>query len=182
MTGGVLNIRGLTLIQPWCTAIVAGGKRVENRTWRPPPSLGRLGGGELWLALHAGNAWDASGALEFIRTLWAEAPTSRNDYPAGAILGVARVARAVRLANCPDVKAGKLARHGATEPAPLSVPDEDLGPWAFGPWCWMLEDVRPLLEPVKVRGAMGLWGIDKMPAREQGIVKSSILLPRAVAS
>jgi hypothetical protein len=28
-----------------------------------------------------------------------------------------------------------------------------------GPWCWVLEDVRPLDEPVPARGRLGLWDI-----------------------
>lgn len=28
---------------------------------------------------------------------------------------------------------------------------------ANGPWCWVLRDVRPLRQPVAVRGAQGLW-------------------------
>lgn len=30
-------------------------------------------------------------------------------------------------------------------------------PWAEGPWCWMLEDVRPLAEPIFVAGKQMLW-------------------------
>jgi activating signal cointegrator 1 len=29
--------------------------------------------------------------------------------------------------------------------------------YAEGPWCWILVDVRRLDEPIKVKGALGLW-------------------------
>lgn len=44
-------------------------------------------------------------------------------------------------------------------------PDELLAnPWATGPWCWCIDDVRllgPLSQP-KVRGMPGLWPLDEM--------------------
>lgn len=179
MSESILNVRGLTLIQPWCSAIVSGGKRVENRTWAPPPSLMRHGA-SFWLALHAGKGFDDE-CLDWMHTLWPNAPYVREEFPFGEILGVARVSRAVKLANLRNVEgAGPLAQHSYGGDMPLEVPDEDLGPWAFGPWCWVLEDVRRLLEPVKARGAQGLWPLEraKLCTRDEGIVYSTILAER----
>lgn len=36
-------------------------------------------------------------------------------------------------------------------------------PWAFGPWCWVVDDVRLLPKPVPARGMQGLWPIDSAP-------------------
>lgn len=33
---------------------------------------------------------------------------------------------------------------------------------AFGPWCWVLEDVKRLERPLTWRGAQGLWEISAM--------------------
>lgn len=33
-------------------------------------------------------------------------------------------------------------------------------PWAFGPWCWVVDDVRLLPEPMPCRGMQGLWPLD----------------------
>lgn len=42
-------MKALTLHQPWATCIAQHGKRVENRTWAPPPSIiGQR------IAIHAG--------------------------------------------------------------------------------------------------------------------------------
>lgn len=30
-------------------------------------------------------------------------------------------------------------------------------PWAFGPYCWWLEEMRLLDEPIPARGRQGLW-------------------------
>jgi hypothetical protein len=29
--------------------------------------------------------------------------------------------------------------------------------WAFGPWCWLLRNPRPLVSPVPLRGSLGLF-------------------------
>lgn len=33
-------------------------------------------------------------------------------------------------------------------------------PWAFGPWCWVVDRVELLPEPVPCRGMQGLWPVD----------------------
>ena len=30
-------------------------------------------------------------------------------------------------------------------------------PWAVGPWCWHVDEVLALEEPIPCRGAQGLW-------------------------
>lgn len=42
------------------------------------------------------------------------------------------------------------------------TPDQLLAdPWAFGPWCWVVGEVRNLREPIPVRGMQGLWPLDE---------------------
>ncbi|MGW5816474.1 hypothetical protein [Streptomyces noursei] len=72
-------IRGISIRQPWATAIVAGAKTVENR---PKPWSWRG-----WLLLHAGLQTDRT-ALR----LPLVARTIRDrDLPTGALIGVARL-------------------------------------------------------------------------------------------
>jgi hypothetical protein len=145
-----VSLRGLTLWRPWAASIVHGPKRVENRPWAPPSSLVRQG---LWLALHAGKRWDEEGA-EFILNKWHAANveitkdargtwmdrTRERRWPAKwtaqGIVGVARVV-------------------GAEEVGGMFGQPSD--PWAFGPWCWDLADVRALAVPIPCRGAQMLW-------------------------
>ncbi|WP_328743567.1 ASCH domain-containing protein (plasmid) [Streptomyces caniferus] len=72
-------IRGISIRQPWATAIVAGAKPIENRPqhwpWRG------------WLLLHAGLQTDRP-ALHL--PLVARAIRGR-DLPTGAVIGVARL-------------------------------------------------------------------------------------------
>jgi hypothetical protein len=70
----------LTIKQPWAAAIVAGAKRIENRSWRPGSPL------PLQIALHAGFRVDQDG-LAFCRSMGVPV----EDLPAGAIVAVATV-------------------------------------------------------------------------------------------
>lgn len=119
----------ITLIRPWCWAIVHGTKRVENRTWgisyRGP------------LLIHSGLKWDADGE-RFVRQQIGHCPT-RDQWPGGQIVGVARLDRCWWLAKeCP------LWSERPTE-------------WHFGPCCWELSDVIALAKPIEIAGERGLW-------------------------
>lgn len=134
-------IRGLTLWRPWSASIVYGPKRVENRPWHPPVGYIQRG---LWLAIHAGKKWDGDSG-EFIAAHWEDLRVNTRHaalehawpflFTEQGIVGVARVTQALRVEDMADTR----------------------DPWAFGPWCWMLDDVVPLAAPIPCRGAQGLW-------------------------
>ena len=123
-------LRALTLWRPWPASIVAGPKRAENRPWAH--QVGFPPGSVI--ALHAGAKWDAAGAA-FIHARWPELDMDPAHHPKGVIVGLTEVVRYDRINRDPT--------------------EED--PWAFGPWVWRLGRVVPLLFPVAVRGAQGLW-------------------------
>lgn len=88
-------MKALTICQPYAHLIVAGEKRVENRTW-PTSYRGHL-------AIHAGKSrsWLAPGDEAF--------------YPGmvfGAVVAIARLADCVRLSNLPADLKGHEHAHG----------------------------------------------------------------------
>ena len=91
------TLRGLTLWQPWAWAIAHGGKRIENRPWRPWPSIV----GEL-IAIHAAARVDVAteaAAAEWIRQRTGVGVPEAATLPRGAMgQGVAR-ARLSRSGN-----------------------------------------------------------------------------------
>ena len=146
-------MRGLTFWRPWSDAIVRGPKRVENRSWPPPERmLGKI------IAIHAGKKYD-KGDWPMPEGYSAPSP---GDSPEG-IVGVARILgaldargrehtgfapkRRILQSLAVDGDAGELARR-------LYELDDD--PWWAGPCGWLLDDVVAI-DPVPVKGAMGLW-------------------------
>lgn len=123
-------MKALTIHQPWASAIVDGPKRVENRTWRPPSSL--IG---QQLAIHAGLHEPDELIIDTVQFYWQKCPVYVEDFRRGVILGVVTVTDVMDVATA-------WPKHR---------------PWATGPWCWELDDVRQLQVPVPCKGRQGLW-------------------------
>lgn len=135
-------MRGLSLSQPWCWAILdpVARKWVENRTWAPPIAMI-----DQVIALHAAKSWDKAGT-PFLLRLGIEFPARYDLYPSAAIVGTARIDRVVTDAR--------------------TLPPEQAR-WYMGPttpdgrtvYGWVLADVRPLARPIPCRGLQGLWPV-----------------------
>lgn len=78
----------LTVKQPFASAIIAGAKSLENRSWRPPARI--LGER---IAIHAGSAR---------HPLWRSVlPLWDGEQPFGALLGTVRVVGVVDHSDSP---------------------------------------------------------------------------------
>lgn len=133
------RVYGLTLLQPYASAIVYGPKRTENRPWSPA-SLAR--GEPMWIVVHAGATLyepepprTLGLLLHEMRDLWPDMPTSVRDFPMRAALGVMRC----RVAE--------------------EYVEGDPDAWAFGPWCWRVDEVLPFPAPIPCRGYQRLWRV-----------------------
>lgn len=82
-----------------------------------------------WLAIHAGKS------KAWLCDDLPDGTPVPTDLVFGAVVGVAWLDDVVRPDACGD------------------------DPFAFGPWCWRLTKVSPLVEPVPCRGAQGLWDL-----------------------
>lgn len=140
---------GLTVKQPFGSAIVNGPKRIENRPWRPWP---RLCNGAFWIVVHAGaGLYDGAERRDFAEprlnpwtnamegAMWRDCP-ELDTLPRRVVLGAARVIGCARIERAEE--ANRL-----------------LGPWAFGAECWLLDPtVIRLPKPVPMElGALSLW-------------------------
>lgn len=125
-------MKALTIHPVWAWAIMAGHKRVENRTWATK-HRGRL-------AIHAAANSAAARKSDAIarQTLAAVGIEVPEEVTSGALLGTVELVDIVEAAD--DRVAGD---HLAT-----------------GPLCWMLEDPRPLSEPVPMKGQQSIWPVD----------------------
>lgn len=124
-------MKAITICQPYSHLIVIGEKHVENRTWNTP-HRGPL-------AIHAGKsrAW-LNGD---------EHDSQGRPHVLGAIVATCTLVDCVRIE---DIEAGRLD---------LRFPQLRNRAHCFGPWCWVLADVKPLAVPIPWRGAQGLFHI-----------------------
>lgn len=176
----------LTVHQPFAHLLAIGEKPVENREWPPPPQI--VGG---YLAIHAGKTVDVEAYETLTKklaarprpALWtgrtAPALPPPEEVQLSAIVAVARVVGAIfvrgaadgiRLEVCRMFGAG-LSRERAEEFA--------ASPYAFGPWCWCLEEVVRLPVPIPCRGAQKIWTV---PEHEADLVRAGWRTATAAAA
>jgi hypothetical protein len=119
----------LTVRQPWAWALVAGPKRVENRSWatahRGP------------LLIHAGLSRAERAACRLVPGC-----PDFDGLPLGALVGAVRLDDCVRL----DALTGGLFGGG-------------LPAFAEGPWCWLVSAPVALPAPVPWRGGRGVFDV-----------------------
>ena len=126
-------MRGLTLTQPWATAVALGEKRIETRSWRTPYRG--------LVAIHAAKGFPRP-AREFALEHGFGPP---ERLPVSAVVAVARIVN-MR-------PTGELARF-------LGRRELELGDYTPGRWAWVLDDVSPLPSPIACAGALGLWRVE----------------------
>lgn len=136
-------MKALTIKQPWASLIMLHGKNVENRSWATSFR------GHVAIHSSSKHSWDEfQSAAELLK---------ERDC------GVA-----------PDWNKGKLSYLGAilgTAEIYDCVQNSD-SPWFFGPYGFLLRDVRVLKGPIYCKGKLGFWdveeSIEQMIASELG--------------
>lgn len=127
------SIKALTISQPFASLI--GEKWIENRRWH----TGYRG----WLAIHAGKG------LQYL------SKEELTEYPAGCVIKVARLTACVSKQTILHLsKATPVALIEGTRKTWLEAVQH---PHCEGPFCWILEDIVDLPEPISVNGKQGLW-------------------------
>lgn len=122
-------MRAITVRQPWASLITHAGKDIENRTWR----TGYRGP----LLIHAALTPDPTASVSAEDTTLLRAA---GRMPLGAVIAVVDLIHICTLVMRPDPEDCACSR------------------WALdGHYHWHLANARPLAEPVRCRGAQGLW-------------------------
>lgn len=134
-------LKALSLWQPWASAIAEGHKLIETRHWCT------------WyegvIAIHAAQRW-GSDQKNFLRILHEDIqPPIIRNLPFGAVVAVAELHGCVPTENL--------------KPRTLEFM---LGNYDPGRWGWLLRDVRPLHEPLPLKGRQGLWTLTAEETRQ----------------
>lgn len=160
------QLLALSFLQPWLWAILDRHKgftldgafyAIENRS-KPPP---RKMVGQRF-ALHASAGWDAAGERFVDDQLLggAESPP-RTICDRGAIVGTARLVGALSLLlDRSDPRVRHVGVSNIAGDSPRGALDHVAqSAWAFGPWVWLLTDLRELSRPVPAKGMLGFWKV-----------------------
>lgn len=145
----------ISVRQPWAWAIIRAGKRIENRAV-PDPWRSRVG---QRIYIHAAKGCtrdeyeDGADFIEDATGLDATAirPPLLAALPRGAIVGTAKLTAVAKLGALPSSFSGWFR----DDDAPRVLRAVSRSPWSVGPWCLVLDDVRPLSQPLPWKGALG---------------------------
>ena len=141
------TIKCITLWQPYASLIAIGAKRIETRSW----STNYRGP----LLIHAAKCWNDEIADDCLRAktvlekyryspsgLWGDAASLMWKQTLGKVLARGRLAECVPMLVAPD-----------------GTMDSDFGWFGPGRFGWRIADVVPILPPIAVRGAQGLFDV-----------------------
>ena len=156
---GGIDLKTISLWQPWASLIALKYKRIETRSWYT--SYRGV------LAIHACKGiprWAIKLCIHFIKLLRIDEneynvlyELSRGYGPLGKIVATCRLVDCVKIVEQP-----KLSRDGfAMLENGIQVSGNELsfGDYTVGRYAWILEDVQPLKEPVPAKGMQGLWNL-----------------------
>jgi hypothetical protein len=151
-------MKALSLRQPWCDAVLYGGKRIENRLrWQGSSFRGEF-------VLHAAKAYTTREWLEAIEFMVKRKLLFPHDHEAmalGALVGTARVV---------DVIMRGGLQHGGPGCKPSVVKyvehPRSKDPWYMGGFAFVLEDVEVFKVPVPYRGSLGFFEVPDDVIRE----------------
>jgi len=160
-------MKAITIYQPWAS-LIGPAKRIETRS-RPISYRGPL-------AIHAGKttpAWvweivkeDAALRDVLMRTF---KHTRFETLPTGVIVATCELANCLIIGQTPmricTVCKGYLAECGHTNThteqgvPPIKGVEQEylLGDFSPGRHAWMLDNIKPLPEPIAATGKQGLW-------------------------
>ena len=140
----------LTLKQPWASLVAYGWKSIETRSWatayRGP------------IAIHSSDQMsdaDMTMAQRYAAILGGDVI----PYCLGRVLAVAQL---VDVIPTTDVTFSSRRSRGEwirvwDSDYSASNMEREFGDYTDGRYAWLLSDIRLLKEPIRVRGALGLW-------------------------
>jgi hypothetical protein len=99
--------------------------------------------GDQRFAIHAGAKFDQASYDKAVELAPESEVPCRGECPSMAILATARVVAVARTVN----------------EAIMMSPGGEQGRWFFGPYGWILDDIRELVEPIPCRGRQKLWTV-----------------------
>ncbi|RIA86914.1 hypothetical protein C1645_778472, partial [Glomus cerebriforme] len=154
----------LTVQEPFATCIIHGPKRLENRTYRLDiqqllsTSNSKTNDG-IWIAIHVSqskrNLEPKDPTCAIIKyQCWSELPSvemMKQNF--GKIIGLAKFFACVEAKDVPDDNVWK------------SLEDDD-DTRKKKHYCWMINDVKILNNPIECKGSFGIWKMHDMIARQ----------------
>ena len=171
-----MNVKAISLHQPWASLIAEGIKTIETRNWAPPKALiGQR------IAIHAAKRKPTMNDMQLIPHRGIEVkipgyfyqlatPTGQRggvqvvtepgrECPLGKMVATAKLIRALPVSEVRDGVAALYRPMTCRGPLPSCpyIQIDPYGDFSPGRWLWFLEDIEKLDPPVPAAGHQGFW-------------------------
>lgn len=162
-------MKAITLTQPWATLVALDAKRIETRSWstkyRGPLAIHAAKGfpkeaQQLLLVEPFASALEKGGVGRKISDAWFV-----GQLPLGCMIATCELVNVVQF-GCLSVWVDPTGKERILEKHPISgwvqVPPDGTDEYKFGDYtpgryAWILSNIKPLPEPIPVRGSLGVW-------------------------
>lgn len=158
------GMKAISLHQPWASLVAIGAKKIETRSWRTPyRGLLAIHAAKTYPAYARDFAEDSPATSALIAGMTRHHLPYRHEFPDDLPRGV--IVAVACLVECRATGAIAASAAQPADPWPrawvmeLSEQERAFGNFEPSRYGWMLEDVRPLAEPVACRGQQGIWPV-----------------------
>lgn len=153
-------MKAISLWQPWASAMAAGSKMIESRSWythhRGPLAIHAAQRRNINELIYYGSIWQFCGALG--RKMGSDF-SFHKDLPFGAIVAVGQL---IDCRPTEDFKLGELMapRRPAGETSDMyDWTEHVMGNYALGRFGWVFGELKALKEPVPFKGKQGFFNV-----------------------
>jgi activating signal cointegrator 1 len=166
----MVDLKALTMTQPWATLVALGENSIETRSW----STSYRGP----LAIHSAKACPKEARAlcdqePYRRVLARGGYSSADDLPRGSVIALARLDEVIAFTRSSLRETRARAARGL-----LPAHEADFGDFSPGRFGFVLSHVQQLSTPVPAKGMLGLWNV---PAALLQTLMSQASTPRASA-
>jgi len=155
----------LTVKEPFATCIIHGPKRLENRTYRLDiqrlisESNSETNNG-IWVAIHVSQSKSNIGPKDPTCSIvkyqcWSDLPSVEvMKQNCGKIIGLAKFFACLEAKDVPDDNVWKSKKDVNSD-----------GTRKTKNYCWMIDDVKVLDNPIECKGSLGIWKVNETIAK-----------------
>ncbi len=159
----VVKLKALSLWQPWASLLVHGEKKIETRSWSPPPSM-KL---PFTLAIHASKVFGYeqrimcadepfNSSITKFGYAWFKNHSMRLKHlPLGALVGTVEIYD-VQMAQ----ERGMLYSEKTDKFTAIDVKERQFGDFTPGRFGWLARNFNPFKEPIPMIGRQGIFNVE----------------------
>ena len=158
----VSPMKAISLWQPWASAIAAGAKRIETRHWptryRGPLAIHAAKRKVINELIYYHSCWNWQGAMRSIGWNFAS-DQDIHRLPFGALVATCDLVDCRPTESFTQGELGTPRRPEGDYSDLYAWTERQMGNFDLGRFSWVLDNVKPLPEPISWRGSQGFFEV-----------------------